>query len=77
MKKKKKWINVINRWTYLCFIPTIIGIAKIIVYDLGYISNVATFIQELFISFILILIGIYLFIRMNSYSHLFNPNHPH
>ncbi len=32
---KKKRINVTSKWSYLCFIPTVIGILKIIFYDLG------------------------------------------
>lgn len=74
---KKKWVNVTNRWTYLCFIPTMAGILKIIFYDFNWTNDLVSFIKELFLSLLLILIGIYLFIRINSYSHLFNPNHPH
>lgn len=74
---KKKWINVTEKWSYLCFIPTIIGILKIIFYDLNISDGIAVIAKEVMISLLLAIIGIYLFIRMNSYSHLFNPNHPH
>lgn len=74
---KKKWINVTNRWSYICFIPTIIGLLKIIFYDISLSDNTMMMAKEIMISLLLTIIGIYLFVRMNSYSHLFNPNHPH
>lgn len=74
---KKKRINVTSKWSYLCFIPTVIGILKIIFYDLGLSDDMAVIAKEIMISLLLVIIGIYLFIRMNSYSHLFNPDHPH
>lgn len=73
---KKKWIQVTSKWSYLCFIPTGIGLLKILFYDITLSGNMVMA-KEMLLSLLLVMIGIYLFIRMNSYSHLFNPNHPH
>lgn len=74
---KKKWINVTSKWSYLCFIPVIIGLFKIALYDISLSADILMMGKEIMISLLLVIIGIYLFVRMNSYSHLFNPDHPH
>lgn len=74
---KKKWIQVTNKRTYLCFILPLIGLLKIICYDIGLANEPMNTAKEIMISLLLGLIGIYLFVRMNSYSHLMNPDHPH
>ncbi len=70
--KDNKWIVVTNKLTYLLLMTIPVGIIKIIVYDLKK-DNVAL---NIFVSILIILIGIYLFVRFNTYSHWYNPNHP-
>ncbi len=70
--KNNKWIIVTNKLTYLLLLTVPVGIIKIIAYDLKK-DNVAL---NIFVSILIILIGIYLFIRFNTYSHWYNPNHP-
>lgn len=77
---EKSGIVVKNKITYLWLLSIPVGIIKII-YDvnqdlMGASSNVTQFIYNTFISIIIILIGIYLFIKLNSYSAWLNPNHP-
>ena len=70
--KNNKWIMVTNKLTYLLLLTVPVGIIKIIAYDLKK-DNVTL---NIFVSILIILIGIYLFIRFNTYSHWYNPNHP-
>ena len=70
--KNNKWIIVTNKLTYLLLLTVPVGIIKIIAYDLKK-DNVAL---NIFVSILIILIGKYLFIRFNTYSHWYNPNHP-
>ena len=70
--KNNKWIIVTNKLTYLLLLTVPVGIIKIIAYDLKK-DNVTL---NIFVSILIILIGIYLFIRFNTYSHWYNPNHP-
>lgn len=72
MKDNNKWIVVTNKLTYLLLLTIPVGIIKIIVYDLRK-DNITL---NIFVSILIILIGIYLFVRFNTYSHWCNPNHP-
>ena len=72
MKNNNKWIVVTNKLTYLLLLTIPVGIIKIIVYDLSK-DNITL---NIFVSILIILIGIYLFVRFNTYSHWYNPNHP-
>lgn len=70
--KKKSWIIVTNKLTYLLLLSIPCGLIKIFVYDLKQVQPYT----QIFVSILSIVIGIYLFIRFNSYSHWYNPNHP-
>ncbi len=70
--KKKSWIIVTNKLTYLLLLLIPCGLVKIFVYDLKQAQPYS----QIFVSILIILIGTYLFIRFNSYSHWYNPNHP-
>ena len=70
--KKKRWIIVTNKLTYLLLLAIPCGLIKIFVYDLKQVQPYT----QIFVSILIIVIGIYLFIRFNSYSHWYNPNHP-
>lgn len=72
MKDNNKWIVVTNKLTYLLLLTIPVGIIKMIVYDLKKDSITL----NIFVSILIILIGIYLFVRFNTYSHWYNPNHP-
>lgn len=69
--KKIPWIIVTNKWTYLLLLSIPIGLGKILIYDIPE-KNVG----EIFISLMIVIIGIYFFVRFNSYSAWMNPDHP-
>lgn len=78
--KKRKCIIVKNKWTYLWLLTIPAGIIKIIFdYQASMavsIPNMAQFGFDTFVSLIIMIIGIVLFVKMNSYSHWMNPDHP-
>ena len=78
--KKKKWLIVVNKWTYLWLLTIPAGILKII-FDYQASMAIATpnlpqFVFDTFVSILIMLIGMVLFIKMNTYSNWSNPNHP-
>ncbi len=73
MKKKESWIVVTNKASYLLLVVCVLAVLKIFFVDLKTPWNVAGVGVSLFI---IALFG-YLFVRMNSYNELLNPNHPH
>lgn len=70
---KKKWINVTNKYTYLLLITIPIAILKICLVD---ISAAGINFYGIFVSIMILNVGLYLFIRFNTYSHFYNPQHP-
>lgn len=70
---KKKWLNVTNKYTYLFLVTIPIAILKICLFD---IRTTKINFYNIFVSIMLLNIGIYLFIRFNTYSHFYNPQHP-
>ena len=72
MRKKKSWLIVENKATYLLLLSIPIGIAKIVLYDLKGTNVLVDIMCSLFIAFA----GVYFFIRDNTYSHWHNPDHP-
>ena len=73
MKKTKKWINVQNKYTYLFLLTIPVAILKIVLFDFD--AERIDF-YGIFVSLMILNIGIYLFIRFNTYSHFYNPQHP-
>lgn len=72
-----KRIVVVEKWTYLLLVIPIGAIIKII-YD-GFMllpDNLLEFIFTAFPTAIVGAIGFYLFVRMNSHSNFYNPDHP-
>lgn len=74
-KNSKHWIIVKNKLTYLLLLTVPVGLLKIFLYDIN-LDNYMNVLEQIFLSIIIVLIGVYLFIRFNSYSHWFNPDHP-
>ena len=72
-KKTKKWINVQNKYTYLFLLTIPVAILKIVLFDFN--AERIDF-YGIFVSLMILNIGIYLFIRFNTYSHFYNPQHP-
>ena len=72
-KKTKKWINVQNKYTYLFLLTIPVAILKIVLFDFN--AERIDF-YGIFVSIMILNIGIYLFIRFNTYSHFYNPQHP-
>ncbi len=70
--KKKSWIIVTNKLTYLLLLAVPCGLIKIFAYDVKQVDSIS----QIFVSILIILIGVYLFIRFNTYSPWYNPNHP-
>ncbi|MCI5772966.1 MAG: hypothetical protein MR210_00200 [Erysipelotrichaceae bacterium] len=71
----KKWIIVTNKWTYLFLVTIIIGVCKILFYDLTF-TNMADIGFQIFVSLMIMAVGVYFFVRFNSYSPWMNPDHP-
>lgn len=79
-KAKEHWIIVTNKKTYLLLIAALLCF----LYPLGEAififgfkkGDVSDLIASFGICIIIAVIFIYLFIRANTYSHLFNPEHP-
>lgn len=72
-KKKESWIVVQDKKTYIYLVLILIGLLKIIFYDIKTEWNVG----GIFISLLMMAIGFYLFVRRNTYQELINPDHPH
>lgn len=78
--KKNNWIQVNNKKTYL-FLVSIPVAAIFMIIDGIQLLNQPTpmltdFITHCFIALTLMMICIYFFIRFNTYSHIYNPDHP-
>lgn len=74
---KKKWIVVVNKWTYLFLLGIPVGLIKLFCYDLTLLPNAAAMWTQIFITAMIVVVCVYFFIRFNTYSHWMNPNHPH
>lgn len=70
----KKWLIVVNKWTYLFLLCIPVGLIKIFGFDL-HLENLADIGLQLFISLMIMAVGIYLFVRFNSYSAWMNPEY--
>lgn len=79
-KKKKSWIIVTNKKTYL-FLAAALCCAAFLAGDAVYVfvlkqREIVDFAGDLIKCLVISLICIYFFVRFNTYSHLFNPEHP-
>ena len=66
-------INIQNKYTYLFLLTIPVAILKIVLFDFN--TERIDF-YGIFVSLMILNIGIYLFIRFNTYSHFYNPQHP-
>ena len=71
--KKKSWIVVTNKWTYLWLVVAVGAILKIPFYDIQ--SGVVNA-GGIFVSLMIAAVCAYVFIRMNTYNEFYNPDHP-
>ena len=80
MKKKESWIIVTNKKTYLLLVIAVCIALYLIKAAINIFALktmlMADFLGELMLCVLIALICIYLFIRFNTYSHLYNPEHP-
>lgn len=78
--KKNQWIIVKDKKTYLFLLSIPAVIIYLIIDGMNLLSAsvpmVTDFITHCFIGLIFMFICIYFFIRFNSYSHIYNPDHP-
>ena len=78
--KKNSWIQVTNKKTYLFLLSIPIALIYVIVDGVNLLNQptplLADFITHLFVALVLVIICVYFFVRFNSYSHWYNPNHP-
>lgn len=78
--KKNSWIIVENKATYLFLLVFPIGISKIIYDSIQTFGNkqmtVADYGFSVFLMVILMIGGLYFFVKFNTYSAWMNPNHP-
>lgn len=79
MENQKRLI-VTKKWTYLLLATVPLGIIKFIYdytqYFIASKISLAQFGYETFVSILIILIGVILFVKMNTRSAWMNPNHP-
>ncbi|MCH3961923.1 MAG: hypothetical protein LKE48_07350 [Solobacterium sp.] len=66
-------IVVTNKLTYLLLLTVPVGFLKIFFFD---VTPTGINYHEIFVSIMIMLCGMYLFIRVNTYSPFFNPDHP-
>lgn len=71
--KKKSWIIVTNKLTYLLLLAVPCGLIKIFAYDVKQVDSIS----QIFVSILIILIGVYLFIRFNTYSQALQGKEAH
>lgn len=70
-----KNLVVVNKLTYLLLALIPAGLAKIVLFDLKQKTNGDIF-WSIVVSVIMMFFGLYFFVKVNSYSHWLNPNHP-
>lgn len=66
-------IVVKDKRTYLFLLSIVIGLLKIFFLD---INSAGVQYGDVFVSIMIMLVGIYMFVRVNTYSHFYNPDHP-
>lgn len=71
-KNHESWLIVTNKWTYIWLVLAVCAILKIPFYDLQAESNYSGAVESLLFA---VVCG-YLFIRINTYSEFWNPDHP-
>lgn len=71
MKTYFNWIVIKDKKQYLWLLALPLGLLKAILFD---IHDPQMF-NRLFETVMVMMVCIYFFIRFNSYSHFFNPNH--
>ena len=71
-KNSKHWIIVKNKLTYLLLLTVPVGLLKIFLYDIN-LDNYMNVLEQIFLSIIIVLIGVYLFIRLLN-TNLFTNN---
>lgn len=78
--KKNNWIQVNNKKTYLFLVSIPVAAIFMIIDGMNLLNRPTPmffdFITHCFIALTLMMICIYFFIRFNSYSHIYNPDHP-
>lgn len=77
--KKDKWIIVVDKRTYLFLVAVAVCVIYLLVNAiLTYVGrrSFMDFAGDLFICFWIAIISIYLFVRFNTYSPFYNPDHP-
>ena len=79
-EKKQHWIIVTNKKTYL-FLAAVACCLLFLIGDAVYTfalnqRDAISFWGNAFTCVLISVICIYFFIRFNTYSHLFNPEHP-
>ena len=72
MKTYFNWIVVKEKKQYLWLLALPLGLLKAILFD---IHDPQMF-NRLFETVMVVMICVYFFIRFNSYSQFFNPDHP-
>lgn len=77
--KKNSWIQVEDKKTYLFLVSIPIAVIFMIVDGIKLLNQstpmVADFITHCFLALVFVFICVYFFIRFNSYSHIYNPDH--
>lgn len=79
-KEKKRWIIVVDKKTYIFLVGIFACIVFLAVDGINVFllkqKSVIDFIADAFGCIIISIICAYLYVRTNSYSAFWNPNHP-
>ncbi len=77
---KNYWLVVLDKKTYLFLVSVPLALGYIIYESIITFSNpnpnVLDFIYKIGFAILLAMICVIFFVKLNSYSHLMNPNHP-
>lgn len=77
--KKNKWIQVENKKTYLFLVSIPVAVIFMIIDGIKLLNRptpmVSDFITHCFMALVFMMICVYFFVRFNSYSHIYNPDH--
>lgn len=80
MKKKEKWLIVEDKKTYLLLLSVPLAIFFIAYDTFNTFNNqkpdTIQFITDVALACFLVLICIIFFVKLNTYSHWMNPDHP-
>lgn len=77
-RKENSWLIVTDKtkWSLWILLVIPLGLCKIVFLDLGLATENEPNISDVMLTIFLMVVGWYLFVRLNTYSSFYNPDHP-